>query len=206
MCTAFEIAPDASRHEAPAVADFLRALAALPARLIRPTLEAPVLLPDGAGTTMSWGFRREFASKQKGRPTIRRTIVNSREDKLGGPVWREAFRERRCLIPATSYFEWTDDGGRAVPLRFQRPDFRWLWIAGIWEESPIHGRCFSMITTDPTATIATVHDRMPAVLPEHLLLPYLRGEVDRFGPSEVPLSFSTTPNFLKPPPAQGELF
>lgn len=81
-----------------------------------------------------------------------------------------------------------------------------IWIAGIWEEDPRHGRCHSMITTEPTAAIARVHDRMPAVLPEDALLPYLRGELHAFGPSPVPLEFQEAPNFLKPPPAQGELF
>jgi hypothetical protein len=47
---------------------------------------------------------------------------------------------------------------------------------------------------------------MPAVLPEDAVLPYLRGELHDFGPSPVPLEFEEAANFLKPPPAQGELF
>jgi putative SOS response-associated peptidase YedK len=206
MCTAYEIGPDASRAEFPAVADFIAALAELPARLVRPTLEAPVMMPGGSLETMSWGFRRQFAAKAKGRPPLRRTIVNSREDKIGGPVWREAFQERRCLIPATAFYEWIEQGGRNVPLRFRHPDGGLLWIAGIWEDHAEHGRCYSMITTEPTAAIASVHDRMPAVLPESKVLPYLRGELQDFGPSPVPLAFQEAANFLKPPSAQGELF
>jgi putative SOS response-associated peptidase YedK len=155
---------------------------------------------------MSWGFRRQFAPKVKGRPPLRRTIVNSREDKLAGAMWRDAFQHRRCLIPATAFFEWIERGGRMVPLRFTRPGGRMIWIAGIWEESPEHGRCHSMITTEPTAAIARVHDRMPALLPESAALPYLRGELHAFGPSPVPLEFQEADNFLKSPPAQGELF
>lgn len=206
MCTAYEIGPDASRGEFPAVADFLAALAELPARLVRPTLEAPVMMPDGSLETMSWGFRRQFAPKVKGRPPLRRTIVNSREDKLGGPVWREAFQERRCLIPATAFYEWIERDSHNLPLRFRDPGGGPLWIAGIWEEHAEHGRCYSMITTEPNVAIAPVHDRMPAVLPESKILPYLRHELQEFGPSPVPLVFHEAANFLKSPPAQGELF
>lgn len=206
MCTAYKIGPDASRAEFPAVADFLAALASLPERMVRPTLDAPVMMPDGSLSIASWGFRRQFAPKVKGRPPLRRTIVNSREDKLAGPMWRDAFQSRRCLIPATAFFEWIERGGRMVPLRFTRPGGRMIWIAGIWEEHPEHGRCHSMITTEPTAAIAPVHDRMPAVLPEDAVLPYLRGELHAFRPSPVPLEFEEAANFLKPPPAQGELF
>lgn len=206
MCTAYKIGPDASRSEFPAVADFIAALAELPERLVRPTLDAPVMMPDGRLEMMSWGFRRHFAPKTRGRPPLRRTIVNSREDKLAGPMWRHAFQNRRCLIPASAFFEWIDRGGRMVPLRFTRPGGRMIWIAGIWEEHPEHGRCHSMITTEPTAAIAPVHDRMPAVLTEDAVLPYLRDELHAFGPSTVPLEFAEAPNFLKAPPAQGELF
>jgi putative SOS response-associated peptidase YedK len=206
MCTAYQIGPDASRAKLPALADFLAALASLPERLVRPTLEAPVMMPDGRLELMHWGFRRQFTAKLKGRPPLRRTIVNSREDKLAGPMWREAFQSRRCLVPATAFYEWTERQGRKLPLRFTRPDGRMIWIAGIWEEHPEHGRCHSMITTEPSAAIAPVHDRMPAVLPESAILPYLRHELHILGPSAVALEFHDAANFLKAPPAQGEWF
>lgn len=160
---------------------------------------------------MNWGFRRAFASKAKGRPPTWRTIVNSREDKLDGRTWKEAFTLRRCLIPAVSFYEWVELGGRNVPLRFERPGGEWLWIAGIWEEGE-QGECFSMITTEPNTVLAPVHDRMPAVLGDEQMIPYLTGGLSTFGPSAVSLQYQEAANFLKsdkgskPPPAQGELF
>jgi putative SOS response-associated peptidase YedK len=172
--------------------------------LIRPTRSAPVILPDGEPQSMIWGFRRMFRGKNGGK--LARTIVNSREDKLDSPMWRDAFANRRCLIPASAFFEWGQIRGRTAALRFESVEDRWLWIAGIWEEDPERGPCFSMITTEPSEVVAAVHDRMPAVLAEESIGPFLSGGLREFGPSEVPLGFVETENFLRKDPVQGELF
>lgn len=207
MCTAYELGkrggsfPDHLNSEA---IDLLIGIAE--SRLVRPTLTAPVILPDGSAREMRWGFRREFAAKVKGRgkETVSRTIVNSREDKLDGPTWNESFRERRCLIPVASYYEWVEVSGRKFPMRFERPDGAWLWSAGIWEQHPEHGFCFSMITTEPNARMYSVHDRMPALLGDARISPFLEGTLDGFGPSEVELTHEESANFLKPGKSAGE--
>ena len=118
------------------------------------------------------------------------TIVNSREDKLDGRTWKKAFTESRGLIPAASFYEWVKRDGQNVPLRFERPGDEWLLIAGIWEHSKEHGECFSMITTEPNDVLEPVHDRMPAVLADSQIAPYLAGELHEFGPSNVALEYS----------------
>lgn len=214
MCTAYELGkrggsfPDPLNAEA---TDILLGLVGV--SLIRPTKPAPVIMPDGSARPMSWGFRRAFAAPTKGRASVQRTIVNSREDKLDGRTWKKAFMESRCLIPASSFYEWVEQGGRKVPLRFERVGNQWLWIAGIWEDSKEHGECFSMITTEPNDVLEPVHDRMPAVLADWQIAPYLAGELHEFGPSAVALEFVEAENFLKAAsakkerrnPAQGEL-
>jgi putative SOS response-associated peptidase YedK len=212
MCTAYELGKRGGtfpqRVNAAAVKEIL---SITETRLIRPTIKAPVIKPDGSLATMSWGFRRAFAPKVKGRPPTWRTIVNSREDKLDGRTWKEAFNHRRCLIPAASFHEWVEIDGRNVPLRFERPDNEWIWIAGIWEEGE-GGECFSMITTEPNEVLGPVHDRMPAVLSDEQIPPFLDGDLKAFGPSAVGLEYRESGNFLKsgkatkPPPLQGELF
>lgn len=72
-----------------------------------------------------------------------------------------------------------------------------------------HGLCFSMITTEPNAVAAAVHDRMPAALTGDELLPFLKGEIAEFLPPPDLVTVEDAPNPLrtaKPPPAQGELF
>jgi putative SOS response-associated peptidase YedK len=106
-----------------------------------------------------------------------------------------------------------------VGLRFTRPENKGGLIAGVWGEEEGRGECLSMITTDPTNAIRAIHDRMPAVLTNEQLRPFLEGELNEFGPSGVPLVWAPTENFLtrkkkdtlaateKPkPPSQGELF
>lgn len=207
MCTAYEIGKKTGSFPSVVKARAVREMfKSGKSRIVRPTHQAPVILPGGESAEMAWGFRRQFAAKRAGGKPIKRTVVNSREDKLGSPMWRDAFLHRRCLIPATAFFEWTERHGRAVPLRFTPRTDGLLWIAGIWEDSPEHGLCYSMITTEPTDAIAPVHDRMPAVLADEAIAPFLDGSLDIFGPSPVPLDFAEAENFLKPPSDQGELF
>jgi putative SOS response-associated peptidase YedK len=212
MCTAYELGKRGGTFPESVNAAAVKELLSISqTHLIRPTIPAPVVKADGTLATMSWGFRRAFAAKAKGKPPTLRTIVNSREDKLDGRTWKEAFKLRRCLVPASSFYEWVEIDGRKVPLRFERPGDEWIWIAGIWEEGE-QGECFSMITTEPNDVLAPVHDRMPAVLSHGQIAPFLDGELNSFGPSAVLLRYREAVNFLKskkdgkPPPAQGDLF
>lgn len=194
MCTAYEI--DGADYDVDfLVADAYEAMLAEQHafQIIRPTLMAPVILPDRSVRMMAWGFR--YTPRGQTKP---RTVVNSREDQLGIRLWRDHFKERRCLIPATAFFEWvTGPDGKALPLRFTRPGRKRIFIAGLWGEEEGRGECFSMITTEPTAAIAPIHDRMPAVLAFDQLQPHLSGELSAYGPSAVPLEWRDTENFLK---------
>jgi putative SOS response-associated peptidase YedK len=157
----------------------------LAVELIRRDLDSHVPVPGGK-TKQLW-----------------RTIVNSREDKLKGRAWSKAFRERRCLFPAAAFYEWTESPAGKVPLRFERPGDEWLWIAGIWDQDKERGDYFWMITTEPNSVLEPVHDRMPAVLAESQISPFLSGELNEFGPSSFLLQFNETENFLKRKPDQG---
>ena len=209
VCTAYELGKRGGSFPAWVTAEGTAELLGLTGvSIVRPTLPAPVILPDGHIVKMGWGFRLPMPGGKS------RTVVNSREDKLKGRTWKGAFAERRCLIPAAAFYEWIGTVKGKVPLRFERPDDAWLWIAGIWREEGERGRVFSMITTDPNALVGPVHDRMPAVLAEDQLRPFVEGDLSEFGPSSVDLRFAEAANFLKrtpseehaPPPIQGDLF
>lgn len=168
-------------------------------RLIRRTDAAPVVTAALDLVTMRWGFEREGLG----------TINNSREDKLTGPIWGKAFRERRCIIPASAFYEWSGPQGRKQTHRFTRTDQQLFWIAGIWEESQKHGACFSMITTTANLVMAPIHERMPAYLEEDQIPAYFAGEMAIFKPLPESLQVEESANpLLKPkdPPAQMELF
>jgi putative SOS response-associated peptidase YedK len=64
--------------------------------LVRKSDSGVVVRADGRVELMRWGFHREFNP----------SINNARSDKLEGGMWKEAFHERRCLIPMSEFYEW----------------------------------------------------------------------------------------------------
>lgn len=200
MCNAYDIGGRVGSFPSALKARALRELEVFTERrLIRRTDQAPVLLASGDLTMMGWGFRRPGLG----------VVNNSRSDKLGGAMWRDSFRERRCLIPLSGYFEWTGAKGSKQSYRFVRPGGGGLWVAGIWEESSEFGLCFSMITTTANALVEPIHHRMPAVLEEDEWGPYLAGKKDTFIPQESSLVYGKCRNPLlknRSNETQGELF
>jgi putative SOS response-associated peptidase YedK len=85
----------------------------------------------------------------------------------------------------------------------------WLWMAGIWEDSPEQGRCFSMLTTEANSLVSPIHHRMPAILTADEQQAYLLEGLESFAPAPNLLTTEKTANpLLKNPPSpiQEELF
>jgi putative SOS response-associated peptidase YedK len=81
------------------------------------------------------------------------------------PAYREAFRRRRCLIPADGFYEWRQEGRLRQPYYVRRRDGAPFALAGLWEEAAGSGpgTC-AILTTEPNALVREIHDRMPAIL------------------------------------------
>jgi putative SOS response-associated peptidase YedK len=115
---------------------------------------------------MRWGFHRPFNP----------SINNARSDKLEAGMWSDAYRERRCVIPMTLFYEWgAGAGGRKQAHEFFDPDDDYLWIAGIWEKNAEFGYSYSMVTTAASPQMGTIHDRMPALLRPEETAEYMAG-------------------------------
>jgi putative SOS response-associated peptidase YedK len=102
--------------------------------------------------------------------TLGRRLINARLDSLADkPAFREALTRRRCMIPASGFYEWgVDAAGKKQPF-FARPRSEpLLAIAGLWERwrtpsgEPLE-TCV-IVTTEANATLAPIHDRMPVLL------------------------------------------
>ncbi|MDE2490668.1 MAG: SOS response-associated peptidase [Elusimicrobia bacterium] len=78
------------------------------------------------------------------------------------PYFREAFRRRRALVPATAWFERPRRGADKAPRLFRRRDAALFAFAGLWEPG-----CFAILTVAPNSLVAGIHDRMPALLAPH---------------------------------------
>jgi putative SOS response-associated peptidase YedK len=142
------------------------ATAKLASALVRKSDPGVVVRADGRAELMRWGFHREFNP----------AINNARSDKLETGMWREAFHERRCVIPMTLFYEWgPGQGGRKQAYEFRDPEDDWLWAAGIWEERPELGPCYSMVTTAASPLMLPIHDRMPALLRPEQMQEWLAG-------------------------------
>ncbi|MCF7733013.1 MAG: SOS response-associated peptidase [Akkermansiaceae bacterium] len=142
--------------------------------------DSGVVVTAGLGVeVMRWGFHRSFNP----------SVNNARADKLEGGMWAEAWRERRCVIPMTLFYEWGPGSGRRKQaFEFHDPADDFLWVAGIWEEHPELGRCHSMVTTDASPLMAPVHDRMPAILLPSEVAGFLNGGSWDFQPYAGPLA------------------
>lgn len=90
-------------------------------------------------------------------------LLNARIETL---LERKTFRpllQRRCLVPATAYFEWRQDGRRRIKTRIAQPDGSPVAFAGLSD-----GDGFLIVTAPAAPGIAHVHDRMPAIVPPDL--------------------------------------
>ncbi len=124
---------------------------------ISPTQKIPVILDRDPSIVIfaKWGFRR---------PWSKEPIVNARSEDIDkNRVFGKAFRERRCIIPADSYYEWEHTPEGKLPHRIMLKDSSTFSIAGVWEE--IEGEKYvATITVEPNQLIRKIHDRMPAIL------------------------------------------
>jgi putative SOS response-associated peptidase YedK len=91
-------------------------------------------------------------------------VINVRAE-TAARRFRQAFEQRRCIVPADGFYEWTGPAGKRRPIWFHSADGRLLAFAGFYEASPDGSMAFTILTTDPSEEVARVHDRMPVVLP-----------------------------------------
>ena len=85
------------------------------------------------------------------------------------PSFRGAMRHKRCLIPASGFYEWQKrKGGKSQPFLLQPPGGGLVAFAGLWEDwsAPDGGvmETATILTTAANAALAPIHDRMPAVI------------------------------------------
>lgn len=123
-----------------------------------------LVIAEGEVRVMNWGFPLAQKSRRTGLPIKPKAVTNTRDDKLHSAFWRDSFLHRRCLIPATAFAEAEGEPGRMTRTWLSVPGEDIFAIAGIWRPSEEWGAVYSMVTSEPTAQTAEIHDRMPVVL------------------------------------------
>jgi len=117
---------------------------------------------------MRWGlvpFHTKDIDKLKGR-----NMFNARAEGIATTAsWREPFKKRRCLVPASAFYEWDKIGNaQGGPFTLTRSDASMFAFAGIWDAwKDTRGdwlQSFAIVTTEPNELLARIHPRMPVIL------------------------------------------
>ena len=149
-----------------------------------PTNAVGVVTASGTGrkfAPMRWGFIPHWYKKPNGGPLL----INARAETIAEkPAFRAAVRDRRCLIPASGFYEWTkgEDDAR-LPWYFSNPDGAPLVFAGIWQVWEAKGSddepltTCAIVTTGASDWMSKTHHREPVVLAERDWATWL-GETD----------------------------
>ena len=119
---------------------------------------------EGRGLALlRWGLVPSWAND----PTTGPKPINARADSLDKPTFRDAFRSKRCLIPADGFYEWATVGSKKRATHFRMKDRSLFAFAGLWEfwtDGAEKLATCCLITTDANELVGTIHDRMPVIL------------------------------------------
>jgi putative SOS response-associated peptidase YedK len=115
---------------------------------------------------MEWGLVPYWSKDGKNTGNM----INARSEGIEEKAaFKEPIRQRRCVVPADSFYEWrTEPGKQKTPYRIYKNDGTLLLMAGIWDEWLHNGQSkqsFSIITTSANSDIADLHNRMPVIFP-----------------------------------------
>lgn len=142
-----------------------------PSYNIAPTDIQPIVRLNREGhrelTVMRWGLVPYWAKDSK----IGFSTINAKAETVAtSPTFREAWKRRRCLVPAEWFYEWKKiDEKTKQPYAIGLKDGSLFAFAGLWEtwHDKTTGeklRTYSIITTDPNELMVPIHDRMPVIL------------------------------------------
>ncbi len=192
MCGRYALYGPISRHRPmpddaplpewwPALADTINAG---PMRFnVAPTDSMPVVGTSREGAIkireVRWGLVPYWAKDTK----IGAKAINARVETIAEkPMFREAFKRRRCLVPASGYFEWKVEGAAKQPYFIHDADGALLMFAGLWESwrestesEPL--QTYTIVVGPPGVVSGDIHDRAPVILPESAWHTWLTGDV-----------------------------
>lgn len=140
---------------------------------IPPGTDIPVIRqsPEGKRVLhlLRWGLVPHWSKDA----AIGAKLNNARGESVAEkPSFRDAFKRRRCLIPASGFYEWKTEGKNKQPYYISLKSGEPMALGGLWESWKAPDgtllRTACIITTGPNEVMAPIHDRMPVIIPsEH---------------------------------------
>ncbi len=142
-----------------------------PSYNIAPSQNCPVITVEDDRRVlrvMRWGLVPEWAKDEK----VGYRMINARAETVSEkPSFRTLLRARRCLVPASGFYEWRKPAKKTrIPYYFRLTGGELFSFAGLWtvrhagKEDELHS--FTIITTGANELMAPIHDRMPVILHE----------------------------------------
>ncbi|MCI0675035.1 MAG: SOS response-associated peptidase [Phycisphaerales bacterium] len=155
----------------------------LPRYNIAPTQDVPVVYESKTkgriAAPMKWGLIPFWAKDA----SIGNRMINARAESVATtPAFRNLIESRRCLVPATGFYEWLKTGKTSQPYRIHLRDNGLLAFAGLWDTwRDAEGntvRSFTILTGQANELVEPIHDRMPVVIAPDQYETWLTGELD----------------------------
>ena len=142
-------------------------LSLLPRYNVAPSQSMPVVVRNSPNrlVEMQWGLIPSWSKA----PRAQFSTINARaETVMKSPVFRGPFKSRRCLVPASGFYEWqrTSNGKQPFCIRLKGDElFAFAGLYDVWhdaEGNELHS--YTVITTAPNDLVAPIHNRMPVIL------------------------------------------
>jgi putative SOS response-associated peptidase YedK len=135
---------------------------------IAPVTREPVIVQGASGrelVQMQWGLIPSWTKDLK----AAHPVINARAESLAEkPSFAPLLKTKRCLVPASGFFEWKKEGAKKRPFYIQVTGQPLFAFAGLYDEwhDPAGTvlATYTIITTEPNALMASVHNRMPAIV------------------------------------------
>lgn len=128
---------------------------------IRPADVAPVIANNRSQRQSAFAMRWGYSMGDGSRP-----VINARSETAASKLmFKDGMAQRRCLIPASHYFEWEKCDGKKTKYAIRQNDSELLYMAGLYRIEHGTDPVFTILTRQPAENIAFIHDRMPVILP-----------------------------------------
>lgn len=169
---------------------------------IFPSNDSPVLINDPQQADsrrlglMKWGF--QFSGSKK-------LIINARSETIAEkPLFKDSFQQRRCLIPAQAFYEWSGPSGNKIKHQIRVENEEIFALAGLYKKFDFENEDswrFTIITTEANEEIAEIHNRMPVIITKDDISSWLdpKGEKTELKSLLQPFAGRLS---IEPPPAQ----
>ena len=141
---------------------------------VKPTDMVPVIASNARGNLSVFPMIWDFRQAEREHTKRMQPLINARSETAGAkPTFRECWQRRRCIIPASWYYEWDHlirpDGGKKAGSKYAiqpaAATTTWMALYRIENGFPF----FTILTREPSGELLKIHDRMPLILPESLI-------------------------------------